>query len=106
MSLCMWKTRFNCLPIEERVQSVGVSLASRCACCSRGGVEDQNHFLCNGTMAFEVWRRVACLLSILCMAFKDWWSRCRVWFRCAKKSTQHGVLIKIMPTLISWRLWK
>lgn len=46
MPVCMWKARFNCLPIKERVQSLGVLLASRCVCCSSEWVEDREHVLC------------------------------------------------------------
>ncbi|KAG2713072.1 hypothetical protein I3843_04G149000 [Carya illinoinensis] len=71
-----------------------------------GGVEDRDHVLCKGMVASAIWCRATDLLSVPCMAFDDWWERCKMWFTCAKKKMQRGVLIGIMPTLISWRLWK
>ncbi|XP_042946137.1 uncharacterized protein LOC122279516 [Carya illinoinensis] len=40
MSLIMWKTHNNCLPVDDRVRRAGISLVSKCDCCDNGGYED------------------------------------------------------------------
>lgn len=36
----------------------------------------------------------------------NWWQRVIFWFRCAKKISQMGVIIGLLPILISWKLWR
>ncbi|XP_040990896.1 uncharacterized protein LOC121238113 [Juglans microcarpa x Juglans regia] len=45
VSVCMWKARFKCLAVDERVKSRGIALASRCDCCVSLGIETIDHVL-------------------------------------------------------------
>lgn len=54
ISICSWKAFFNCLPVDDRVQKVGILMASKCDCCSRGHREYVDLVLSRGEVASKV----------------------------------------------------
>ncbi|KAF5462708.1 hypothetical protein F2P56_018694 [Juglans regia] len=42
ISMCLWKVWFNCLAVDDRVQSKGIYLASSCDCCAQKATETIN----------------------------------------------------------------
>ncbi|KAJ0086550.1 hypothetical protein Patl1_07518 [Pistacia atlantica] len=106
ISVCMWKARFNGLALDSRVQRLGIPLASRCNCCAQGHIETLNHVLCNGSIAAEVWKKAAIMLGMNYAQGLPWWLTVMQWFNGATKSSHRGVLLGLIPSIISWRLWR
>lgn len=106
ISICMWKGWFKCFAVDERVQSKGMSLASACDCCARRSIENMDHILSSGDVASEVWNYVSSMLGVPCLRHWTWKTRVSTWFYYAKKSSITGILIGLIPCLITWCLWK
>ncbi|KAJ0088691.1 hypothetical protein Patl1_32423 [Pistacia atlantica] len=106
ISVCMWKARFNGLALDSRVQRLGIPLASRCNYCAQGHIETLNHVLCNGSIAAEVWKKAAIMLGMNYVQGLPWWLTVMQWFNAATKSSHRGVLLGLIPSIISWRLWR
>ncbi|XP_042956358.1 uncharacterized protein LOC122292186 [Carya illinoinensis] len=106
VSIMMWKAHHNCLSVDAKIKNVGVPLASKCHCCSRGRMEDLNHVLCTGEVARQVWRMAAIQLGVHMGVFQTWHEQVNFWFRRAKKSSQVRIIFGILPSIVSWKLWE
>ncbi|CAI9784431.1 unnamed protein product [Fraxinus pennsylvanica] len=60
----MWKALSGSLSVDQRIKSVGISLASKCDCCSTGHEENASHVLSSGDFADKVWRKVGALVGV------------------------------------------
>ncbi|CAI9763513.1 unnamed protein product [Fraxinus pennsylvanica] len=105
VSFCMWKVKFNCLSVDSRVRSTGVALVSRCDCCDKGQVETLDHVLNSGDIAKVVWKWASLALGVHYFEAQSWWIRVNRWFTCAKNVSQRGILIGLLPSLITGKLW-
>lgn len=50
----VWKAFHNALSVDDQVHKLGISIVSRCNCCSTVGYEDLNHVLAIGEFARDV----------------------------------------------------
>ncbi|KAF5472990.1 hypothetical protein F2P56_009642 [Juglans regia] len=105
VSICMWKAWFACHPVDMCIQSVGIQLASRCNCCQNGKVKSLDHVLCSGSIAQEVWKKAGVALGINCMPTSTWKARIILWLNCARRASQYGMLVGLLLSLITWKLW-
>ncbi|KAG2411216.1 hypothetical protein I3760_Q020700 [Carya illinoinensis] len=105
VSLCMWKALFHCLLFDERVRMLGISIVLGCDCCVEKTDETLNHVLSTGLIAGMVWKRGASVFGIMNVENEPWRVKISRWYRVAKKSTQKGTVIGLLPAVITWRLW-
>ncbi|KAF8405073.1 hypothetical protein HHK36_009970 [Tetracentron sinense] len=103
VSVCVWKSRYDCLPVDENICRVGIQLASKCDCCVFGQGESQDHVLSSSEFAGKVWALAEAALGISVVPH-SWWSRVFQWWSYSKNSTTRGTLIGILPCVITWRL--
>lgn len=106
----MWEAKFNCLSVDSKVRETWVALVSRCDCCDKGQVEILDHVLNAGDIAKAVWKWVSLALGVHYIEAQSWWTRINSWFTCVKKkkkkrTSQLGILIWLLPSLIAWKLW-
>lgn len=80
-------------------------LALACDYCVQRGQENINHIFSSGEVAADVWRRASVLLGIPSHRTMPWKNRLTTWFSFARKSSISGILIGIMPCVITWGLW-
>ncbi|KAI9195198.1 hypothetical protein LWI28_012625 [Acer negundo] len=104
ISVCMWKVALNCLSVDEKVKSVGVSIVSACNCCSSRGIEDLDHILNNGDFASNLWRKVSVEVGVPFLAHRSWKEIVHQWFNRAGQSSQLRNLMGLIPCLVIWRL--
>ncbi|KAF8413601.1 hypothetical protein HHK36_001593 [Tetracentron sinense] len=104
VSVCVWKSRYDCLPVDENICRVGIQLASKCGCCVFGQGESRDHVLSSSEFAGKMWALAEEALGISVVPH-SWWSRVFQWWSYAKTSTTRGTLIGILPCVITWRLW-
>lgn len=71
-----------------------------------GAVEDREHVLNTGDMGNVLRKKASIELGINYLASLNWWQQVIFWFRCARKTSQKGVIIGLLPILISWKLWR
>ncbi|KAJ0029811.1 hypothetical protein Pint_13441 [Pistacia integerrima] len=87
------------------VGKLGIPLASRCNFCTYGHTESLNHVLCNGSIAIKVWKTAAITLGITHVYGLSWWSTVMQWLDVFKKLSHRGVLLSLIPSIITWHLW-
>ncbi|XP_042958229.1 uncharacterized protein LOC122293848 [Carya illinoinensis] len=93
ISMCMWRSWFNSLAVDDRIQHKGVSLASACDCCLRRQTESIDHIFSWGEVATQVWVFASTEMGIPSTNHWSWKSRVLHWFNYAKKSSIKGTLI-------------
>ncbi|XP_042952180.1 uncharacterized protein LOC122289263 [Carya illinoinensis] len=103
--VCVWKAWFRSLPVDMRITDMGIALVSRCDCYASGSLEALDHVLSSGKVARAVWEKAAVMLGVRCMGFSSWRARISAWFCCAKRCFQRGILVGLLPSLITWRMW-
>lgn len=52
--IMMCKATHNCLSVDEKIRTDGISMVSKCNCCSMGHSEDLDHVLYNGEFARKI----------------------------------------------------
>lgn len=74
-----WKSVQGWIPVEVKIQSFGITLASKCQCCEQ--LETQEHVLLFNPQVLKVWIWFSNLFSPPCLAhhsllsrFKAWWN--------------------------------
>ncbi|KAK0598182.1 hypothetical protein LWI29_032329 [Acer saccharum] len=105
ISICIWKAWFMCLAVDDRVKDKGISMASACDCCVQRNQENIDHVLSVGDMAADIWRRASVVFGIPFQRVLPRKNRVTNWFYYARKSSIKGVLIGLLPCLITWCLW-
>ncbi|KAF5447364.1 hypothetical protein F2P56_032920 [Juglans regia] len=102
-SVFMWKVWHGALIVDDKIRWIGIPLASKCSCCKQGKYEDINHVLFEGEVAGGIWKKCGALLGL--PVGRLWRETCLSWFRRASNSSQIGVILGLLPIIISWRLW-
>lgn len=92
------------LSVDDRLRRIGIPLVSKCDCCNRGHIEDINHVLFEGEFPHRVWSFFGSLIGI--PLGRTWKQNAEIWFRRASSSSQVGVIVGIIPIIITWRLWR
>ncbi|KAK0581732.1 hypothetical protein LWI29_017271 [Acer saccharum] len=105
ISICIWKAWFMCLAVDDRVKDKGISMASACDCCVQRSQETIDHVLSVGDVAADIWRRASVIFGIPFQRVLPWKNRVTNWFYYARNSSIKGVLIGLLPCLITWCLW-
>ncbi|XP_042986314.1 uncharacterized protein LOC122314764 [Carya illinoinensis] len=104
MSSHFWKAWHRALSVDDRLRCVGISIVSKCDCCSIGHYEDINHVLFEGDFPKKIWLTFSNLFGL--PMGRNWEQHVSSWFRRAKSSSQVGVIMGLMPVIITWRLWR
>ena len=60
--------------------------------------------LATGEIAEQVWRCASLALGIGVQS-RTWAHRVEAWMACAKRGTQKGILVGLLPSVITWKLW-
>lgn len=85
-AVCIWKARFNCFPMDDRIRALGIPLASRCDFCVDSKVKTLDHIFSMGKLATKVWKRAKLVLGVQGMGSNSWWHRVVTWFSYVGKS--------------------
>ncbi|KAF5468683.1 hypothetical protein F2P56_012820 [Juglans regia] len=104
-SVTMWKAIKFCLSVDARMRSLGIPLVSKCECCVRGSLEDQDHILATRMMATEIWRRASLHMGISFAPNRPWKEKMELWFRHANHVSQRSNLFGLVPVILTWSLW-
>ncbi|KAI0494122.1 hypothetical protein KFK09_024253 [Dendrobium nobile] len=93
-----WRCIKGYIPVDNKIQGKGISLASKCYCCCQ--YEDIDHLFVNGLIAKNVWSyfnnisdKNDMLIDSLILMFHNW---------CHPKK---GHLFNLIPILIIWYIW-
>ena len=104
VSLFMWRTLHDGLPLHDNLQRIGIPLASRCLCCGPGAVESIHHLFFHGCVARSVWNYFRNLLSLRgdfstpASVFSTWWS-------VGLGKSLRSIVHRLIPSLICWHIW-
>lgn len=101
----MWKALSQSLSVDDRIRRIGIPMVSKCKCREDGAFEDLNHGLYQGRMPAAIWRTCSNILGIPYVARRTWREMVEAWFRRTKNASHVGNLIRLIPIIITWRLW-
>ncbi|KAG2701736.1 hypothetical protein I3760_06G058100 [Carya illinoinensis] len=104
MSIHFWKAWHRALSVDDRLRRVGIPIVSEFDCCCVGHYEDINHVLFEGDFPRKIWLTFSNLFGL--PMGRNWEQHVSSWFRHAKSSSQVGVIVGLMPVIITWRLWR
>ena len=90
------------LSVDDSLKRIGVMIVSRCDCCEEGKYEDQNHVLFGGEFAFNIWCYCANIFGL--PLGHTWMETVTAWLRRASTDSQVGILVGLLPSIISWHL--
>ncbi|KAL0407591.1 UNVERIFIED_CONTAM: putative ribonuclease H protein [Sesamum latifolium] len=100
MSIFLWRLLNNKIPVDQRIQSKGIQLASKCTCCNC--IETINHVFLDGPEISKVWEFFARKFSVNLpstnniILFLSYW-------RFSSIGKNH--IRTILPMLILWFCW-
>lgn len=53
-SFFVWRAKRKAIPVDNIIQQLGISIASKCECCIQPQLESLNHILCGGVGAQKI----------------------------------------------------
>lgn len=101
----MWKAYYRYLPFDDKIKTIGIPPISSCNCCDQRKEENVDHILSIGTFACSKWRSAANTLGMFNVDAKNWKVKILRWFIGAHERTPVGVLVGVLPVVITWKLW-
>lgn len=101
----MWKATNECLPTDDRIRRVGVSITSACDRCVTRKYEDMDHILAKGEFAETLWRICSIHIGMPHTEGKSKKERVSCWHRRATNCSASGQLIDLVPSILIWQLW-
>ncbi|XP_070030069.1 uncharacterized protein [Nicotiana sylvestris] len=105
MNFIVWRDLRDKIPTDARVTKLGYSISSRCCCGGSPGVEDVDHLFYTGSFAKNIWKVLCGPLGIAHseIPFRQLMVN---WWRCKVNNPVHAFLIKCLPAIASWKIWK
>ncbi|XP_060181510.1 uncharacterized protein LOC132611114 [Lycium barbarum] len=102
-----WRALINRLPLDANITIFGHELEVKCHCCFPPVLELESveHLFCSGTFAQNIWSKFGGLFRVqtrgmqLRQLLLQWWSH-KTWNMIATS------MVKALPTLIMWELWR
>ncbi|XP_035545929.1 uncharacterized protein LOC118348419 [Juglans regia] len=104
MSIHFWKVWHRALSVDDRLRRVGLPIVSKCDCCSAGHYENINHVLIEGDFPKQIWSFFGNLFGL--PVGSNWKLHVSSWFRRAQSNSHMGIIICLLPVIITWRIWR
>ncbi|XP_042944697.1 uncharacterized protein LOC122278582 [Carya illinoinensis] len=103
VSVSMWKAWHHAIGVDDHLCRVGVPIVSKCDCCDAGKYEDQNHVLFERDLAARMWRYCGGIFGL--PLHGNWKETVSHWFLHASSSSQVGIIVGLLHSLLSWPFW-
>lgn len=92
------------IPTNDVLKRIGISIVSRCLCCVNGGEETLVHLFLTTPIAVKLWR-----YFITCVGLNmdgQNLSTIIVQWRNHAKGLREKMILRAIPAIILWELWK
>ncbi|GAV67199.1 zf-RVT domain-containing protein [Cephalotus follicularis] len=99
----IWKAVFNGISVDKNIQQRGISLASKCTCCSNPNIESLEHLLFQGEVGTNTWGYFSKALNL--STCWDMPSLLANWFGKINLSTHFGMVTTSIAALTLWNIW-
>lgn len=105
--LFSWKLINRAVPIDCRLQNMGIHIASCCSCCQGNrDLEDFDHLFLTGEVAVALWSAVNPLLTVYRYTSGGFLNWLRWFLLEANLSTAESFISLITLVLTLWEIWK
>lgn len=104
LSTFLWKLLKHALPVDTRVQSRGIYLASGCRCCRDRSEESLVHLFIYSDIARQVWQAFANIFK-LPGKYSSTLQALNIWMAGCSDRTQYGVLRMACSAYIFKEIW-
>ncbi|GAV86744.1 hypothetical protein CFOL_v3_30170 [Cephalotus follicularis] len=89
--------------MDKNIQQRGISLASKCSCCSNPNIESLEHLLFQGEVGTNIWGYFNKALNL--SACWDMPSLLAKWLRKINLSKHFGIVTTSIEALTLWNIW-
>lgn len=103
ISCLLWKLYHNVVPTDEAITKLGLSIVSKCTCCTAHTRETATHLFFEGELASSIWSRLAAIFDRPRPHGKG--SLLRFWLKGDMKDYMDN-LASGMAGCVLWELWK
>lgn len=90
ISAFLWRMLRHTLPVDSRIQTRGILLASRCRCCNNPQQETIRHLFTQSEVAMAVWKYFGEIFDIPSQ-FNSILQALTIWMATTSKDTQYGI---------------
>lgn len=101
----MWRLVRKALPVDEKIQSKGIMLASKCAYCVAARVETIQHLFFESDLAKKVWRHFSAILHRQ-VPNQPVLQFLTCWLNGVSRRSQLGYSILAISFYGLWEIWK
>ncbi|KAH0761002.1 hypothetical protein KY290_017075 [Solanum tuberosum] len=97
----VWRRR---IATDDNLKRIKIHVASKCYYCNKGELETMSHLFLTAPIAQKLWKQFATCVGIninglsLQQLIYRWWEH--------KISNKLGQILKAVPTIIMWELWR
>ncbi|XP_060203034.1 uncharacterized protein LOC132631475 [Lycium barbarum] len=105
MCFLVWKMLKNKLPFDNIISRIGIDVGTKCCCCLQAKDETIHHTFLDGELARTIWNFFGIPSGIprehntLRTLLMKWWS-------VKAENGLHKDLLKVIPVVIFWEIWK
>ncbi|OVA00244.1 Reverse transcriptase zinc-binding domain [Macleaya cordata] len=105
LSVFFWRSLKNTIPVDVRIQSYAINLASACVCYVQHRIESFNHLFVQSSITASLWDHFAPPFGIHREDFYDFRDLIWAWFNVVPVGSQMGCLAVFIPMVIMWEIW-
>ncbi|WMV50078.1 hypothetical protein MTR67_043463 [Solanum verrucosum] len=104
MSFLLWRAIRHKFPTNETLANFGVEPV-KCYCCIQQGWDEVDHIFIQGHFAGHIWKFFAGSMGLIFQQ-TSLVNQIMCWSGITGKNTAHTTIIKTLPIVICWNLWK
>ncbi|XP_059289936.1 uncharacterized protein LOC132043485 [Lycium ferocissimum] len=105
VSFFMSRMLANKIPTDTALHRFNICGPSRCYCCNTHKIENTNHLFRDSELANDIWNFFGASCGIISTT-RDIRVTVMNWWLLKSKNKVHDMLLKCLPTIICWEIWK
>ncbi|XP_060182379.1 uncharacterized protein LOC132612052 [Lycium barbarum] len=105
VSFFMSRMLENKIPTDTALHGFNICGPSGCYCCNTHKIEKTNHLFRDSELANDIWNFFGASCGIISTA-RDIRVTVMNWWLQRSKNKVHAMLLKCLPTIICWEIWK
>ncbi|KAH0651617.1 hypothetical protein KY285_031747 [Solanum tuberosum] len=99
----LWRVWRGRIATDDNLKRMRIQVVSKCYCCEEGQLETMSHLLLTAPIAQKLWKQFASCVGLsvtenLKQTIYRWWEH--------KMSHKLDQILKAVPAIIMWELWK
>lgn len=101
ITISMWKSLHQRLPLDDCVRTLGIHVVSSCNCCTNRKEETLYHVKSTCKLAAYILKQAAVAMGIFNVQNETWIMKITHWFGNSRMKTHIGRIIGLSPIIIT-----